>query len=48
MTLLISAEKLVHPIHSQKDLPGQKVVTWSSYVEVLKERHNIDATGLPW
>lgn len=44
----ITAEKLVHPVHGKKDLPGRKVLTWNSYVGALKEHHDIVATGMPW
>lgn len=44
----ITAEKLNNPIHSIKDLPGTKVLTWDKYVGVLASRHKTKATGHHW
>jgi hypothetical protein len=44
----ITAEKLVHPVHGKKDLPGRPVETWSRYTTNLLEHHGIVATGRSW
>ncbi|KAF6257204.1 ligand-gated ion channel-domain-containing protein [Scenedesmus sp. NREL 46B-D3] len=44
----ITAEKLVHPVHGKKDLPGREVWTWSRYTTNLLDHHGIAATGRDW
>lgn len=42
--------QLKHPIHSKDDIavPGVRVDTWTGYVSMLKNRHDITATGHSW
>lgn len=42
--------KLHHEIHARSDLrkPGASVITWDVYTQLLKQRQNITAKGMPW
>ena len=47
LTSNLTVNQIKNDIHSVKDLPGKAVVTWTGFVDTLKD-YNVAGTGYPW